>query len=27
MSALFCDLVDGRYRLIQVGLRQLRRVD
>lgn len=27
MSALFCDLVDGRYRLMQVGLRQFRRVD
>ncbi len=27
MSALFSDLVDGRYRYMQVGLRQLRRVD
>ncbi len=27
MSALFSDLVDGRYRLMQVGLRQFRRVD
>ena len=27
MSTLFCDLVDGRYRLMQVGLRQYRRVD
>jgi hypothetical protein len=27
MSALFSDLVDGRYRFMQVGLRQYRRVD
>lgn len=27
MSALFSDLVDGQYRYMQVGLRQLRRVD
>jgi len=27
MSALFSELVDGRYRFMQVGLRQFRRVD